>query len=140
MPIKKIQFMFAAAALMLLSGCASTGPYSELDGNGSSRAQPNEADVLIMGTDGKMDPAGSRTAMVDPGNHYFLIASTRTDRRGRAEMRTLPLKMKPCVRYMLAAHHPHSISPRDWEVMIKAEEAIPGCVVPEKTAVPKSPS
>lgn len=119
----------AAAAGLLLAGCASSLPYAELDGYGSSPAQANEADVRIVGTDGKLDPAGSRSVTVEPGSHYFLIATTRAGRRGPVETRGLPLKMKPCTRYLLAAHHPHSISTRDWEVLVKAEEPIPGCAI-----------
>jgi hypothetical protein len=126
----------AIAFCAVATGCAVAGPYAQLDGQGSARSHADEADVLIVGTDGKFDPSGSMSVTVDPGGHYFLVASTRLDRRGRDSTQTLPLMMKACTRYKLAARHQNALNPRDWELAVTAIEPIPECVAVPQKSVP----
>jgi len=111
-----------------LTACATNTPYAEIDGQGAGRAQSDEADIRIVGTDGKIDSRGATSAVVAPGGHYFLVASTRVGRRGRDNTQTLPLMMAPCTRYKIAARHGSSMKDSDWEVVIKSEESIPECL------------
>jgi len=111
--------------------CAST-PYAMIDGTRSSRTDASEADVMVVGIDGRlMRPRGLMN--VEPGVHALYLATTRSDRRGAHTAQHFELKAEPCMRYVISAQHRNSIDREDWDLVVKSVEPIPGCPLPKET-------
>lgn len=116
---------------VLCCACAST-PYAMIDGTRSSRTDASEADLVVVGIDGRLTrPRGIMN--VEPGVHSLYIATTRSDRRGAHTAQHFELKAEPCMRYVISAKHRNSIDREDWDLVLKAIEPIPGCPLPQET-------
>lgn len=122
---------------LLVAGCATPGPYAEVTGERTARADPHEESVIVMGVDGTLDPVGSETATIEPGFRTVLLATARKDRRGQRPMATVPLNAKPCLRYFFVARHESMTLVDPWRLVLKDVQPIPECVAKYPDAAPR---
>lgn len=73
----KSLLLSALTLALVLAGCATPGPYAQVTGERSSRADPYESSVLIMGVDGHLDVPGSESAVLEPGHRMVPVRTTR---------------------------------------------------------------
>jgi hypothetical protein len=121
---------------MLCCACASK-PYAMIDGTRSSRTDASEEDVMVVAVDSRFVP-GRATMRVEPGFHYFYIATTRSNRHGEYNAQPFALLAEPCMRYVLVAKHRNSLSGENWELVVRSVEPIPWCTLTKEA--PPSPS
>lgn len=117
-----------AAAVLVLAGCATPGPYAEVTGERINRADPNEEDVLILGVDGQLELSATKTIQVEPGVRTMLLGTARLDRRGESASGVVPLNAKACLRYHFVARHESMSQIQPWKLVLKNVEPIPECV------------
>lgn len=126
----------AAAVALAFAGCATTGPYSEVTGEGLAQQTANEEDVLVLGVDGRLILSGTKTERVEPGQRLMLLGTVRQDRRSRGSSTTVPLNVKPCMRYYFVAAHENMTTVHPWQLVLKKVEPIEGCVAEPPAAKP----
>jgi hypothetical protein len=115
---------------VLCCACAST-PYATIDGTRSSRTDASEADVIVVGIDGRFTRPKS-LMNVDPGLHTLYLSTARRNRRGAHTAQHFALKAEPCMRYVISAQHRNSIDRDDWDLVLKSVDPIPGCPLPKE--------
>jgi hypothetical protein len=119
----------AAAALLAIAGCASTGyHYSKLDGRRYHRAPIDTYPLLVTKVDGK-STSPSTPVLVDPGARVVAVQTFPDATHPLGEERTINLDVKPCTHYYLVAVKPTRIA-SDYTVKIDYEEPVPGCTPP----------
>jgi hypothetical protein len=123
--------MGAAAALLAVAGCASTGyHYSRLDGRRYYQAPIDTYPLLVTRVDGKSTPL-STPVLVDPGTRQVAVQTFPDPLHPLGEERTINLDVKPCTHYYLVARKVTRLA-SDFEVKIDHEEPVSGCSPPAK--------
>lgn len=126
--------LLAGAALLLATGCASTGntskPYSIVDVISFAPSLDTHK-AHILGFDGKLNFTDRPPHWIDPGFHTVLVATAyRGPQRQRNPELTLYLLAKPCRKYFIAAKHECS-NCSNWEPIISKVQDIEGCTMPD---------
>lgn len=116
------------AGVLLLTGCATRGPYAEVVGERISSANAYEEDVLVMGVDGQLELPASKTMMIEPGPRQLLLGTVRSDRRSQDSSGIVPLNAKACLRYFFVARHQSMSAVHPWTLVLKDVQPIPECV------------
>lgn len=119
----------ASASLLvalMLGGCATTGGYAEFDGTLVARASDNEAQLRVMGVDGRLELQPVPTARLEPGKRQLLLVSERVEWNRKPTARNIELSVAPCKRYEMVAQHDND-RPGWWTPFLKQVSDIPGC-------------
>jgi hypothetical protein len=124
--------LLPSVAGLLAAGCATSEPFSYLDGARWNRVELNTFDTLIVSVDGKYYTQNSRVR-VEPGRRKIVLQAPPVDGFRFGEQRTLELNVEPCTRYWFEAKKANALS-QDWEPRVNYKEPIAGC----GTAAPKS--
>jgi hypothetical protein len=124
----KTQACIALFAALLLSACATPGPYAEVVGERQTHSELDEESVRIVGVDGKLDLSGSVSVTLQPGFHMLLVRTTRKGGRRGSQDATLPLNAKACLRYFVVAKHESMSLVDPWNLEIKKTEPIDECL------------
>ncbi|MCB2019409.1 MAG: hypothetical protein M9915_01745 [Rhizobacter sp.] len=120
----------AAALVLLLAGCASTGTgyhYSQLVGKRYFKTNIDTYPVLILEVDGRSF-VGGVPVLVDPGVRNVLLQGppTMVDLQ---LTQTMKLDVKPCTRYYLVAVKQNPLQ-NEFTPRVDFEEPVPGCTPP----------
>lgn len=114
----------AAAAAFAVAGCATTAPFSYIDGNRYHRSEMNTFPVIVLDVDGKSYL--QNPAVIEPGTRVIRVQGPPGTRLGRGEDRTFVLDVKPCTHYYLKAVKRSSIDD-DFVPMVDHEIPIVNC-------------
>ena len=119
----------AAAALLAIAGCASTGfHYSKLDGRRYYQAPIDTYPVLVTKVDGQSTMPSTPT-LVEPGPRVVAVQTLPDQLHRFGEERTINLDVKPCTHYYLVAVKSTRVA-TDFTVKIDHEEPVSGCTPP----------
>ncbi len=88
--------------LAALASCATSEPFSYLDGYRWNRAELNTYDTLILEIDGKSYAYNSRIR-VDPGRHHIVFQTAPVAGFFYSPQKALDVDVEPCVRYWFEA-------------------------------------
>ena len=124
----KLKYPILIAVVMVVSGCATPGPYAEVTGERAGATDLNEESVRIVGVNGKLDLSGSLSVTIDPGKNMLLVRTTRKDGRRMSPDAMLPLNAKACTRYYVIAKHEAPLTVEPWSLEIKKVEPIGECL------------
>ena len=127
--MKLNRFRRACAAPLViagLGGCATTGGYAEFDGTLVARANDDEAQLRVMGVDGRLELQPLPTARLEPGKRQLLLVSERVEWNRKPTARNIELAVAPCKRYEMVAKHDND-RPGWWTPFLKQVSDIPGC-------------
>ena len=113
-----------AAAAVVLGGCATSEPFSYLDGRRYYQAQMNVSNASIASVDGK--DYVQNPVRIDPGVHEITLETRPVGGFRFADKRTITLDVKPCKRYYFAAVRETALS-QDWQPKVDYVEDIAGC-------------
>ncbi len=114
-------------AAALLAGCASTEPFSYIQGQRWNKAELNTFDVTVIRVDGTdYVQHGYEPIRIDPGAHKIVVQGPRTAGFPYGQQRTLTLDVKPCTRYWLEAKKDNTLS-QDFVPRVNYSEPIAGC-------------
>jgi hypothetical protein len=118
----------AAAVLVALGGCASTGyHFSQLVGDRYFKTNLDTYPVSINQVDGR-SYLGRAPVLVDPGLRQIVVQGPPTA-VNLQETRTIDLDVKPCTRYYLVALKENRLD-NDFTVKVDFEEPVAGCTPP----------
>ncbi|SES65609.1 hypothetical protein [Thalassotalea agarivorans] len=122
--MKKIVALVITA---LLSACASE-PYAIIDGSKSNPADDQNVDVYITGIDGQRYFDDRKWDTLTPGHHDIQFTSSKADKNGNYRYTSVPLVLKPCVRYSVSAQHASALryDNKEWKIVIE-EKPIKSC-------------
>jgi hypothetical protein len=112
-------------AWIALGGCATSGPYSYLDGYRWSKVEMDTYDTLILSVDGKSYPYNDRIK-VDPGPHHIVFQTKPTAGFQFSKEASLDLDVEPCMRYWFEAKRVNALA-QDFEARVNYKEPIAGC-------------
>jgi hypothetical protein len=119
----------AAAVLLAIAGCASTGyHYSQLDGRRYHLAPIDTYPLLVTKVDGK-STMPSTPVLVDPGPRVVAVQTLTDPVHRTGEERTINLDVKPCTHYYLVAVKSNRLA-SDYSVKVDHEQPVPGCTPP----------
>lgn len=117
--------VLALAAVVVASGCASTGyHFSQLVGTRYFKTNIDTYPVTINEVDGR-SYLGRQPVLVDAGLRKVVVQGPPAF-VNLEETRTIELDVKPCTRYYLVAVKPNRLD-NDFTVRIDFEEPIAGC-------------
>ena len=120
-------FAVAAAAIVALGGCASTGyHYSEIVGTRYFKPTIDTYPVSINEVDGN-SYLGNMPVLVDPGMRTIVVQGPPTF-VNLMETRTLALDVKPCTKYYVVAVKQSRLD-NDFTVRVDFEEPVSGCTL-----------
>jgi hypothetical protein len=114
------------AAACLLGACATTQPFSQLDGYRWNKAGLNTYDVTIISVDGEHYIQRGVPIVVAPGEHKVVVQGPRSAAASFGSERTLTLNVEPCTRYWLEARKSNPLG-QDFEPAVNYKEPIAGC-------------
>jgi hypothetical protein len=116
------------AAAIGLAACATTEPFSQLDGYRWNKAGIDTFDVTIISVDGEHYIQRGTPIMVKPGLHKIVVQGPPTGGFRFGQQRTLELNVEPCTRYWLEARKENSLQ-QDFMPAVNYSERISGCKV-----------
>lgn len=118
----------AAAAALVLAGCASSGSYhySQLVGTRYFKTNIDTYPVLILEVDGRSYLGVP--VLVDAGKRNVLLQGPPTAVDLQLTQ-TMQLDVKPCTRYYLVAVKQNPLQ-NDFTPRVDFEEPVPGCTPP----------
>jgi hypothetical protein len=139
----------ALVSVLILSGCASKAPWSEISGQRDVWIDSYSEPIDIVAVDGRMNAPGTKVQQVEPGQRVVILASARRsmiDQRLPSTVRpsiaplqrgtTVSVDAKPCVRYSFMARHESSTQLQPWQLVLTMRELIPHCISQFPDAVP----
>jgi len=122
--------LFSAAALLagcvVVSACATSEPFAQLDGYRWNKVALDTYDVTIVSVDGTSYIQRNVPIMIPPGQHKIVVQGPRTAGFKFGAQRTLELNVQPCTRYWLEARKTNALA-QDFEPAVNYEEPIAGC-------------
>jgi hypothetical protein len=123
----KIKYLPVLAAIAL-AGCATSQPFSQLDGYRWHKVTLNTFDVTIISVDGEHHIQRERDVpiMITPGQHKIVVQGPPTAGFRYGSQRTLDLNVEPCTRYWLEARKTNALL-QDFEPAVNYSERIAGC-------------
>jgi hypothetical protein len=110
-----------------LTACATSKPFSFLDGYRWSRAEINTYDTLIVEVDGT-SYSYNTAIRVDPGVHRIVLQTNPVQGFFESPRKTLVLDVEPCTRYWFEAKRVNA-GTQDFEPRVNYKEHIAGCGV-----------
>jgi hypothetical protein len=114
-----------AVLLIAAAGCATTEPFSYLDGGRWLKAEMNTYDTVIVAVDGSSYTYNSRIR-VDPGPHTILLRAPPAAGFHDGVEKALEVNVEPCTRYWFEAKKVNRLD-QDFEPRINYKEPIAGC-------------
>jgi len=111
---------------MVLGGCA-TLDWGEFDGERTRMAEPGVYDVIVVASDDMKYFDGRRRLRLKPGLHELRLVSSKPETRFTLGSVTLPLDVKPCIRYSFVAKHNQRTKVDDWKLISAGETVLAGC-------------
>ncbi len=111
---------------LAVAGCATSEPFSQLDGRRWNRVELNTYDVTIISVDGEHYVQRAAPIVVKPGPHRIVVQGPPTAGFRFGEQRVLELDVEPCMRYWLEAKKANALS-QDFEPRVNHKEPIAGC-------------
>jgi hypothetical protein len=136
-PRRALGLMLAlCTALVGLAGCASSEPFSYLDGERWVKVELDTYDTVILAVDGKSYTYNSRIR-VDPGEHHIVFQTRPAAGFSFSPRKELVLDVAPCTRYYFEAKRANAAQ-QDYEPRVNYREPIAGCgAVPSSAMVPR---
>lgn len=130
--VKKSSINLLTAAMIATgsTGCALK-PWSLVDGEGASRSNDNQYNVMVVAVDEQSYLDGRLQQKIEPGSHYLRLATTKRDFSGDVTVMPLFLKAEPCTRYVFFAEHDRRMTNKSWKLVLRKSEPIGGCKIPE---------
>jgi hypothetical protein len=119
------------AVLAGLVSCASSQPFSYLDGYRWNRAELYTYDTLIAEVDGTSYAYNSKIR-VDPGRHHIVLETQPVAGFSVNPRKALDLDVEPCVRYWFEAKRANALT-QDFEPRVNYKEPIAGCGLASNT-------
>jgi hypothetical protein len=117
----------AAAALVVLSGCATGYHYSQISGRKYHVSEIDTYSVSILRIDGRSTIL--HPTPVDPGRRMILVQGPPDGVSLEGRQREIALDVRPCTRYYLVAVKANRLS-SDFDVKVDYEEPVGGCTPP----------
>jgi hypothetical protein len=125
-PRRPLGLMLAlCTALVGLAGCASSEPFSYLDGERWVKVEMDTYDTVILAVDGKSYSYNSRIR-VDPGEHHIVFQTRPAAGFSFSPRKELVLDVAPCTRYYFEAKRANAAQ-QDYEPRVNYREPIAGC-------------
>jgi hypothetical protein len=122
----KSKYLSVLAFVAATVGCATTQPFSQLDGYRWSKVGLNTFDVTIISVDGEHYVQRGTPILITPGQHKIVVQGPSTAGFRYGEQRTLDLNVEPCTRYWLEARKANALQ-QDFVPAVNYEEPISGC-------------
>lgn len=119
------RFLAVSVIAVVAAACATTEPFSYLNGFRWSRVEINTFDALIVSVDGATRLQNEKLP-VEPGIRTIVLAAPPAAGFHRREQRSLVLKVEPCMQYWFEAKRINPLS-QDWEPRVNHSERIAGC-------------
>ena len=119
--------------LVGLVSCASSQPFSYLDGYRWNRAGLYTYDTLIAEIDGTSYAYNSKIR-VDPGRHHIVFETKPVAGFSVNPRKALDLEVEPCVRYWFEAKRVNALT-QDFEPRVNYKEPIAGCSLASNTSM-----
>jgi hypothetical protein len=116
--------LFAVALPLAIAGCATTTPFSYIDGNKWYRAELNTYSVIVLDVDGKS--YARNPVMIEPGRRVVRVQGPPAPGFSYGEARSITIDVKPCTHYYLKAVKKNSVE-HDFTPAIDYEMPITGC-------------
>jgi hypothetical protein len=117
----------AVAAIGVAAGCATSQPFSEIDGYRWNKVELNTFDVTIISVDGShYIQRGNVPVVITPGPHKIVVEAYPVGGFRFGEQRTLELNVEPCTRYWLEARKENGLK-QDFTPAVNYSERISGC-------------
>jgi hypothetical protein len=113
---------------ILLSGCATPGPYIEIVAEQQSSENSYEEPVRLMAVNGRGVRYGTTSVTLGPGFQVIMVRTIRKDEKPATYDFTLPLRAQPCMRYYVVARHESTTAVDPWKAEIKRAEPIGECL------------
>jgi hypothetical protein len=133
-PRRTLGLMLAlCTALVGLAGCASSEPFSYLDGERWVRVELDTYDTVILAVDGKSYSYNSRIR-VDPGEHHIVFETRPAAGFSFSPRKELVLDVAPCTRYYFEAKRANAAQ-QDYEPRVNYQEPIAGCGAARSSAM-----
>lgn len=136
-PRRTLGLMLAlCTALVGLAGCASSEPFSYLDGERWVKVEMDTYDTVILAIDGKSYSYNSRIR-VDPGEHHIVFQTRPASGFSFSPRKELVLDVAPCTRYYFEAKRANAAQ-QDFEPRVNYREPIAGCgAAPSSAMAPR---
>lgn len=109
---------------LVLGGCATPGPYAEVDDGLYERSDPSRYSAKVIAIDGER--LLESRVLLSPGPHRLSLISMGAARGGAQGAKILALEAQACVRYYVIAQHACAMCD-DWEPRIYREEPMDDC-------------
>lgn len=119
-----------AVVALLLAGCASTEPYAEVTGERFDAKDVDDAELVIVGVDGRLDFSGRSTVMLEPGRHTLVMGvGPLLNGPGRSTTVEVSVEARACMRYhFLAEYDKVTAAGRLFKVVLKSTTPMPECL------------
>ena len=114
-----------------LVSCASSQPFSYLDGYRWNRVELNTYDTQIVEVDGT-SYSYNEHIRVDPGRHHIVFQTKPISGFFVSPQRALDLDVEPCTRYWFEAKRENGLQ-QGFEPRVNYKEAIAGCGLASNT-------
>ena len=121
------QRLAAAAAVVVVGGCASAGydkPYAIIE-SGSVQDVSRQTPVIIERIDGSSPMRGHSPPPVEPGRRVVEVSSVGRS-NAKSLVQTVIVEAEPCVRYRLAAQYDSRLD-LEWKPVLQWYEDIGEC-------------
>ena len=126
MKTKRLLAVAAVAAIGITAGCATTQPFSQLDGYRWNKAGLDTFDVTIISVDGEHYIQRGTPIMISPGSHKIIVQGPPTAGFRTGAQKTLDLNVEPCTRYWLEARKQNALQ-QDFTPAVNYSDRISGC-------------
>lgn len=122
-----ISLALIAAALV---GCATSEPFSYIQGERWLKAELNTFDVTVISVGEKdyIQRGYDQPIRIDPGVQQVVVQGPPVGGFRHGAQRSFTLDVKPCTRYWLEARKTNSLA-QDFEPRVNYAEPIAGCRV-----------